>query len=108
MIAMAYDLQREKLATIKMQRPDDLQYAEDLETVYEEINGEETEDARRRRTCAEERVRQVVFEMGERITHGDLLTFQKFGQARLLRASSVRAVDRLAMFIVIRCPLSET
>ena len=94
MIAMACDLQREKLLTIKMQRPQDLQYAEDLEIVYEEINGEETEDAVRRRTCAEGRVRQVVYEMGERITHGDLLTFQKFGQARLLRASSVRAVDR--------------
>ena len=97
MIDLCADLQKELLETIKRQRPEDLQYAEDLKIVYEELKGKETEEALRRRTLAEGRVRQVVLDMGERVTHGDLLTFQKFGQARALRSNSTRAVDRSAM-----------
>ena len=96
MIAMAYDLQKEKLDAIKRQRPEDAQYSEDLKIVYEEVETEESQAALERRTAAEERVRQVLYASGERITHGDLLTFQKLGQARALRAGGVRAVDRLS------------
>ena len=97
MIELASDLQKELLETIAKQRPEDLQYAEDLKIVYEELEERESEDALRRRTSAEERVRKVVLEMGERVTHGDLLTFQKFNQARALRSNSLRAVDRSAI-----------
>ena len=97
MIKLAYDLQKELLETIEKQRPEDLQYSEDLKIVYEEVEDIESEDAMRRRTCAEKRVRQVVLDMGERVTHGDLLTFQKFNQARALRSNSMRAVDRSAI-----------
>ena len=61
-----------------------------------QVEVEESEAALERRTAAEERVRQVLYASGERITHGDLLTFQKLGQARALRAGGVRAVDRLS------------
>ena len=74
--------------------------SEDLKIVYEEVEEMESEVALGRRTSAEERVRQVVLDMGERVTHGDLLTFQKFNQARALRSNSLRAVDRSAIVLI--------
>ena len=100
MFELACDLQKELLDTIKRQRPEDLQYSEDLKIVYEEVEEMESEVALGRRTSAEERVRQVVLDMGERVTHGDLLTFQKFNQARALRSNSLRAVDRSAIVLI--------
>ena len=101
MIELASDLQKELLETIARQRPEDLEYAEDLNIVYEELEERESEAALRRRTSAEKRVRKVVLEMGERVTHGDLLTFQKFNQARALRSNSFRAVDRSAILSLL-------
>ena len=77
-------------------------YVTGVGVVYEEVEDTESDDAKRRRTAAEKRVMKVVLYMGERVTHGDLLTFQKFNQARALRSNSVRAVDRSAIALEIR------
>ena len=71
MIKMAFDLQRETLDSLVSSRPGDLQFAEDLNKIYEDVDEEETEEERRLRVAAEDRVMLVVQEHGERIGHGD-------------------------------------
>ena len=67
MIKMAFDLQRETLDSLVSSRPGDLQFAEDLNKIYEDVDEEETEEERRLRVAAEDRVMLVVQEHGERI-----------------------------------------
>lgn len=74
MIKMAFDLQRETLDSLVSSRPGDLQFAEDLNKIYEEVEEQETEENESLRLAAESRVMRVVQEHGEKIGHGDLLT----------------------------------
>ena len=74
MIMMALDLQKEMLDSLAASRPHDLQFAADLNKIYEEVEKEETEENESLRLAAERRVMRVVQEHGERIGHGDLLT----------------------------------
>ena len=71
MIKMAWDLQRESLEAIATSRPEDVQFAEDLKRIYDDVDEEETEEDEMSRVAAEERVMCVVQEHGERIGHGD-------------------------------------
>ena len=102
MIKMASDLQREFLTSLATSRPEDHQLQEDLVKIYEDVEEEETEDDLSLRVAAEERVMLVVQQHGERVGHGDLLTFQNFRQAVLWRVSCTRAVDRLDYLGVFR------
>ena len=94
MIDMLHELQMSKLEMLRSQRPDDKQFAEDLEEVSRVVPPVESPEAKASRVAAEERVKAVVLEAGERVYHGDLLTFQKFTDAVLMRACCVRALDR--------------
>ena len=71
---MALDLQKEMLDSLAASRPHDLQFAADLNKIYEEVEEEETEENESQRLSAERRVMRVVQKHGERIGHGDLLT----------------------------------
>ena len=104
-IQMAVELQREFLDLIKKQQPNNLQFAKDLEHIYRAVVEEEEQEDKSNREQAEFRVQLVCKLHGENIMHGDLLTFQKFRQAELMRVSSVRAVDRLEYIGIFRMQL---
>ena len=55
---------------------------------------DEIPEAREERVSAENRVKKVAMAAGERIFHGDLLSFQKLTAAKLVGAPCVRALDR--------------
>ena len=95
MVELAVDLQAEYLKELGQQRPNDAQLHEDLEHIMKTVPGNETSEAKADRVAAEQRVMCAALAHGERIGHGDLLTFQKVRQARLLRVSSVSAIGRL-------------
>lgn len=104
-IQMNLELQSELLQLIKKQRPNDLEYANDLEHIYRPVCEEETPEEEQERELAEHRVKLVTQNHGENIGHGDLLTFQKFLQAKLMMVSCVRAVDRLEFLGIFRMQL---
>ena len=91
---MLHELQLGKLDLLMAQRPEDHQFANDVALVKQEVPADETHEARETRVEAENRVKAVVMEAGERVFHGDLLTFQKLTAARLVGAPCVRALDR--------------
>ena len=105
MIKMASDLQRETLENLAASRPGDLQYAEDLKRIYQDVEKEESLEDLNLREAAEERVFEVLQAHGERIGHGDLLTFANFRQAVLWSAGCQRAVDRLDFLGIFRMQL---
>ena len=74
---MLHELQLGKLDLLMAQRPEDHQFANDVALVKQEVPADETHLAREARMEAENRVKAVVMEAGERVFHGDLLTFQK-------------------------------
>ena len=104
-IQMNDELQWELLQLIKKQRPNDLEFALDLDHIYRPINKEESPEDQLEREAAEHRVKLVTQNHGENIGHGDLLTFQKFLQAGLMRVSCVRAVDRFEFLGIFRMQL---
>ena len=95
MVQLVVNLQDEFLSQLETQQPNNVQLHEDLLLIRQPVPGNETPEDKALRISAEQRVMCVVKEHGERISHGDLLTFQKFRQAMLLRVSSVSAVGRL-------------
>ena len=102
MIAMAMELQLEKLKLLRQVYPESAQYAQDLDRIQVEITGEETPQERVEREAAEHRVKLVVLQHGELIGHGDLMTFQKVRQAVMAQADEVRALDRLDFIGIFR------
>ena len=102
MIAMAMELQLEKLKLLRQVYPGNAQYAQDLDRIQVEITGEETPQERVEREAAEHRVKLVVLQHGELIGHGDLMTFQKVRQAVMAQADEVRALDRLDFIGIFR------
>ena len=105
MVQLAVNLQDEFLNQLEKQQPNNVQLHEDLLLIRRPVPGNETPEDKALRILAEQRVMCAVKEHGEKISHGDLLTFQKFRQARLLRASSVSAVARLEYLGVFRLGL---
>ena len=105
MIQMAEELQKELLELLKNQIPNNLQFSNDLDHIYRVVPAEESPEAKSARLLAEYRVKAILLDHGENIGHGDLLTFQKFRQAKLMRISSVRAVDRLEFLGIFRMEL---
>ena len=91
---MLHELQLGKLDLLMAQRPEDHQFANDVALVKQEVPADENHQAREARVEAENRVKAVVMKAGERVFHGDLLTFQKLTAARLVGAPCVRAIDR--------------
>ena len=91
---MLHELLLSKLDLLQRQRSNDLQFAADLVEVKKDVPEDETPEAREVRVLAENRVKEVVMAAGERVFHGDLLTFQKLTAARLVGAPCVRALDR--------------
>ena len=102
MIAMAMELQLEKLKLLRQVYPESAQYAQDLDRIQVEITGEETPQERVEREAAEHRVKLVVLQHGELIGHGDLMTFQKVRHAVMAQADEVRALDRLDFIGIFR------
>ena len=105
MIEMMHELQLAKLHQIRSQLPENEQFASDLEVVTRVVPPDESTEAKASRVAAEERVKAVVLEKGERVYHGDLLTFQKFTDAKLMRANCVRALDRFEFMGLCRIQL---
>ena len=95
MIAMAMELQMERLRLLLQIYPDNVQLSEDFDRIQLEITGEEAPDEKVEREAAEQRVKHVLLQHGELISHGDLLTFQRVRQAIMMQADEVRALDRL-------------
>ena len=102
---MASDLQQETLHNLAASRPGDLQFAEDLKIIYQDLEKEESVEDRSLREAAEERVFNVLQAHGERIGHGDLMTFSNFRQAVLWSIGCERAVDRLDYLGIFRMQL---
>ena len=105
MIAMALELQLDKLNLLQQVFPENKQYVQDLKVIQIEVTSEEAEVERQSREEAEQRVMLVVLEHGEMIGHGDLMTFQKINEAIMRRAGEVRAIDRLDYLGVFRLQL---
>ena len=80
MIAMALELQLDKLNLLQQVFPENEQYVQDLKVIQIEVTSEEAEVERQSREEAEQRVMLVVLEHGEMIGHGDLMTFQKINE----------------------------
>ena len=76
MVALCDDLQRDFLDQLLAQHPEDVEFARDLEHIRKKVGGpaEETAAQKELRLQAEQRVKLVVQDRGERITHGDLLS----------------------------------
>ena len=106
MVSLMDDLQRDFLDMLQAHHPDNKQFGEDLEHIRKKVvPSEETPSARELRLQAEQRVKLFVLEKGERIGHGDLLTFHKVNTAKLKRALSVTAIDRLEYLGLFRMQL---
>ena len=105
MIEMLMELQLAKLQQLRSQLPENEQYASDLEVVTMIVPPDESTAAKAARVAAEERVKAVVLQHGERVFHGDLLTFQKFTDAMLMRTGCVRALDRFEFLGLCRVQL---
>ena len=105
MIEMLYELQLAKLHQLRSHLPGNVQFTSDLEIVKSNVPLDESPAAKEKRVAAEERVKAVVMEQGERVHHGDLLTFQKFTEAVLMHASCIRAIDRFEFLGICRVQL---
>ena len=105
MIAMAEELQLSKLNLLAEIYPENIQYAQDLQTIQVEVTPEESPDEKQKREEAEQRVMLVLLQHGELIGHGDLMTFQKMNQAVMMRVDEVRALDRLDYLGIFRLQL---
>ena len=95
-VAACENFQGQLLQFLKSQHPENLQLAQDLKIVEEEVvtmnNNPETNYDRARRVEAEERVITLI--VRSRASFGWRAS-QKVQQAVLMRLSSVRAIDRL-------------
>ena len=69
---MRSELQKEFLESLRKKRPNDLQFARDLEEIMKEVKADETANEKATRVEAERRVKLAVMEFGEPIGHGDL------------------------------------
>ena len=125
MVDLCVDLQDQMLDMLEEQHPDDDQFSLDLKHIRKAVPPNEGPQAKVDREQAEHRVKLFVLQHGERIGHGDLLTFQKVRRpficnfiiitliaisfkvntARLMRAVSVRAIDRLEYLGLFRLQL---
>ena len=76
MVVLCDDLQRDFLDQLLAQHPEDVEFARDLEHIRRKVGGpaEETAAQKELRLQAEQRVKLVVQDRGEKITHGDLLS----------------------------------
>ena len=77
MVELCVDLQTEMLDMLEEQHPDNEEYSSDLKHIRQAVPAGETPEAKASREQAEHRVKLFVLQHGERIGHGDLLTFQK-------------------------------
>ena len=105
MVSLCEDLQNEFLDLLQSHNPDSEEFKEDLLHIRREVPANETPGAKEQRLEAEQRVKLVVLQHGERIGHGDLLTYQKINTAKLMRSQSVRAIDRLEYLGLFRLQL---
>ena len=71
---MRSELQKDFLESLRKKRPNDLQFARDLEEIMKEVEADESASEKTARMEAERRVKLVVMEFGEPIGHGDLST----------------------------------
>ena len=69
MVQLAVTLQDEVLDTLKLQRPNDYQLHEDLELIRKTVPKNESPEDKEKRVRAEQRVKCVVLDHGERIGH---------------------------------------
>ena len=69
MIAMCMELQLSKLNLLAQIYPENIQYAQDLQTIQIEVTAEETPVEKQQREEAEHRVMLVVLQHGEQIGH---------------------------------------
>ena len=77
MVNLVAELQDEHLDKLEAQHPDNLDFSQDLALIRMLVPPGETPEAKTARLEAEHRVKLFVLQKGERIGHGDLLTFQK-------------------------------
>ena len=77
MVELCVDLQSEMLDMLEEQNPDNQEFSNDLKHIRQTVPPNETPQAKTSREQAEHRVKLFVLQHGERIGHGDLLTFQK-------------------------------
>ena len=105
MVQLAVNLQKEFLLQLQKQQPNNIQLHEDIALICRPVPGNESPEEKQVRISAEQRVKCVVQEHGERIFHGDLLSFQKMRTAKNLRMCSVSAVARLEYLGICRLGL---
>ena len=77
MVELMVDLQDEMLNMLEEQHPDCQDFSTDLKHIRQPVPPKESPEAKLSREQAEHRVKLFVEQKGERIGHGDLLTFQK-------------------------------
>ena len=77
MVNLVVELQDVELNKLEAQHPDNLEFSLDLAHIRRVVLPGETPEAKVARLEAEQRVKMFVLQKGERIGHGDLLTFQK-------------------------------
>ena len=82
MVELVVDLQDEMLDMLEEQHPDCKDFSNDLKHIRLPVPPNESPEAKESRVQAEHRVKLFVDQKGERIGHGDLLTFQKVFVAR--------------------------
>lgn len=105
MVSLCEDLQNEFLDLLQSHSPDNEEFKQDLLHIRREVPANEAPRDKAERLKAEQRVKLVVLQHGERIGHGDLLTYQKVNTAKLMRSQSVRAIDRLEYLGIFRLQL---
>ena len=77
MVALCVDLQDQLLDNLASQHPGNKEFLQDLQAIREPVSATEDPGSKEAREKAEQRVLMFVEEKGERLGHGDLLTFQK-------------------------------
>ena len=77
MVDLCVDLQDQMLDMLEEQNPENEEFSLDLKHIRTAVPPNEEQQAKVDREQAEHRVKLFVLQHGERIGHGDLLTFQK-------------------------------
>ena len=77
MVDLCVDLQDQMLDMLEEQNPENEEFSIDLKHIRTAVPPNEEQQAKVDREQAEHRVKLFVLQHGERIGHGDLLTFQK-------------------------------
>ena len=97
MITGMRNLQLGRLSLLVQRHPENLQLAEDVELVLEEVPDDETKDEKVGREAAEER----VFVMMREENFGPIgQSFRKVHLAKLLTAQAVGALGRMDFLVV--------